>query len=115
MRSLAWLWFACCAVLYARRPDALTLPQLYAEDGVIFFREALLSGFAAMPSAYAGYHHLLPRLIALLALPAPAALQPAIYVGLTVLVQGLSCALLAALLRTVVADGLSRPANLQWQ
>lgn len=52
-------------VLFARRPDVLTNAQFWGEDGAVFFVDQLKFGFLhAASSTYAGYYHLLPRLIA---------------------------------------------------
>ena len=104
MRLAALLWLACAAVLFARRPDLLTNPQLYAEDGVIFFRDAALNGLASLFAPYAGYHHLVPRAVALVALPLSAAVQPAVYVWISVALAAACCAMLAPLLRNVISD-----------
>ncbi|HEY6233910.1 MAG TPA: hypothetical protein VIW69_02250, partial [Candidatus Elarobacter sp.] len=103
MRFVALLWLACAAALFARRPDLLATPQLYAEDGVIFFRDAALSGVASLFAPYAGYHHAIPRAVALIALPLPAALQPAAYAWISVALAAACCAVLAPLLRNAVA------------
>lgn len=49
---------------YYRKPDAFLLPQLWAEDGSVFFRDAHELGFHSLLTPYAGYYHLAPRLIA---------------------------------------------------
>ena len=104
MKVLVPLWLACAAVLFARRPDLLATPQLYAEDGVIFFREAAVNGVASLFDPYAGYHHLVARLIALIALPFPAGVQPAVYTWASVAIAAACCAALMPLLRGVIAD-----------
>lgn len=62
----AFTRFALIAiVLFLRRPDALTNPQPYAEDATIFLKDALEHpGPTALLRPYAGYFHLVPRLIA---------------------------------------------------
>ena len=104
MKVLALLWLACAAVLFARRPDLLAAPQFYAEDGVIFFHDAALNGVASLFAPYAGYHQLVARAIALLALPLPAGVQPAAYAWLSVGLAAACCAALAPLLRGVAGD-----------
>lgn len=52
------------ALLALRRPDALTRPQLCAEDGIVFFLGAYNIGPRAIFQPYAGYLHLIPRLVA---------------------------------------------------
>jgi hypothetical protein len=104
VKVLALLWLACVAVLLARRPDLVTAPQLFAEDGVIYFRDAAVNGLASLFAPYAGYHQLAPRAIALLALALPAAAQAAAYAWISVALAAACCALLAPLMRNVIAD-----------
>jgi len=53
------------AILILRRPDAVLNPQFWAEDALIFFKDALLHPFAdTVFRPYAGYLHVIPRLIA---------------------------------------------------
>jgi hypothetical protein len=54
----------CAAILVARRPDALTHAQFWAEDGNIFFLQDRELGWRAVLEPYAGYLHLIPRLVA---------------------------------------------------
>lgn len=68
---LAWChgpraaWLAVIALaMFLRKPHALTVPQLYAEDGSIFLAFNDLNGLHALIEPYMGYLHLLPRLIA---------------------------------------------------
>jgi hypothetical protein len=98
------LWVVCAVVLFARRPDLLTNAQFFAEDGEVFFRDALLNGLASLPAPYAGYHHFVPRAIALLFAALPAVLQPAFYAWLSIASAAACCALLAPLLRGVIPD-----------
>jgi hypothetical protein len=62
-------------LLLLRKPDLFSNPQLYAEDGSVFFRDQLVSPRTAVFFPYNGQFHLVPRLIALLAsaVPLPAA------------------------------------------
>jgi len=53
-------------ILYWRRPDAFYNPQLWAEDGNIFFSDAFLHGANSLTIPYSSYFHLLARLTALL-------------------------------------------------
>jgi hypothetical protein len=50
--------------LFLRKPSALLVPQLYAEDGTIFLAQNDLVGLRAFLEPYMGYLHSLPRLIA---------------------------------------------------
>ena len=57
-----------CALFYfLRRPSISLEPLLYAEDGSIFLQTAIDSGVASLFKTYAGYSHLLQRLVALFA------------------------------------------------
>lgn len=70
IRSLSTLYalgaFALClAAMIARRPDAVTLPQFWAEDGAIFYQPAFDGRNAEVFfTPWAGYLHIFPRLIA---------------------------------------------------
>jgi hypothetical protein len=59
----AWLGLIALA-MFLRKPHALTVPQLYAEDGSIFLAFNDLSGVHAFIEPYMGYLHTLPRLVA---------------------------------------------------
>lgn len=88
-------------LLWWRRPDALALPQFWAEDAAVFFRQARELGWRALLEPYAGYFHLVPRLVAAganLLDPAHAPLVYALAAGLGTLHV---CAL--ALLRPLVS------------
>jgi hypothetical protein len=52
--------------LLQRKPEALTKPQFWAEDGVIFFQQCFQTGARSIFTPYAGYLHAIPRVIALL-------------------------------------------------
>lgn len=73
-----WVWVGIAAfgILFLRRPDVLTDAQFYAEDGPVFYLGALLEGGASLLHSYAGYIHLVPRLVALLEATVPVAWAP---------------------------------------
>ena len=73
-------------VLFARRPETFLNPQLWAEDGPIFFVQADEFGARALTLPSAGYHHFLLRLIAAVSSLLNAHLGPAVYVGISLLV-----------------------------
>lgn len=57
-----------CALFYfLRRPSISLEPLLYAEDGSQFLKTAIDSGFHSLFKTYAGYSHLLQRMVALFA------------------------------------------------
>lgn len=67
-------------LFHLRSPDSLALPQFWAEDGATFFAAAFAGNGHNVVAAYAGYMHLLPRLVAWLAYPAfGVLLQPLLY------------------------------------
>ena len=66
IRATPWLvLLAGAAILALRRPDQITNPQLWAEDGIFFF-QAREMGLRALLTELAGYSQLAPRLIAAL-------------------------------------------------
>lgn len=79
-------------IVVARRPDAITRPQFWAEDGNVFFREQLLLGFwPGVATLYNGSTLLAQRTLAALASAAPTVAAPLIYnVGAIVLTGLLS-------------------------
>jgi hypothetical protein len=68
------LFLFVALLLLLRKPDLVANPQLYAEDGSVFFRDQLVSPRTAVFFPYNGQFHLVPRVIALFesALPLPA-------------------------------------------
>ena len=76
-----------------RRPDAVTNPQFYAEDGTYWFADAYNHGLAALLQSSAGYLQTLPRLVALpasnLGLVQGALLFNAVAIGVQVAPAGL--------------------------
>jgi hypothetical protein len=89
-------------IFAARVPDLLRNPQFWAEDGKIFFRDAMCEGAASIGKAYAGYYHLVPRLVALLAGAFSPVHAPAIYFAA-------SLALVALVLYVVQSPRLQLP------
>lgn len=73
------LFALCLAALVVKSPDALYQPQFWAEDGAVFFQQQQAHALPQLFIPYAGYLHLLPRLVAWLAAWAPLAWAPAIY------------------------------------
>src|ERR1035437_2093481 len=66
-------------IIFLRKPDRFYAPQLFAEDGVIFFAGAYEHGWHSLLMPYAGYLHSLPRVIALLADSLDPLWVPAVY------------------------------------
>ncbi|MCL4857877.1 MAG: hypothetical protein KJZ93_00660 [Caldilineaceae bacterium] len=79
-----WEWglvfVGCALILAARQPDRLLAVDFVLEDGLIFFAQAYNEPpLTALLTRYAGYYHLIPRLVAALAAPLPLAIIPAVY------------------------------------
>ncbi len=104
-------WAALLAVLVsfvalaAKSPDAFTLPQFWAEDGVIFFAGQHGHDLPQLAEPYAGYLLAIPRLVAWVATLAPASQAPLIYNTAAVALGAMSIASLRVLGRW----GLSFP------
>jgi hypothetical protein len=60
-----WWVLLVLVVLAARRPDAFANPQFWAEDAVVFHADAEIHGLGSLSRPVAGYHLLIPRLVAL--------------------------------------------------
>jgi hypothetical protein len=74
------LMLVLALVLIARRFDAISNPQFWAEDGTIFFRENLIHGFwYSLGNFYRGFPYLLQRLVAAAATPFGIANAPLVY------------------------------------
>jgi len=65
--------------LFNKTPHQFICPQFWAEDGVIFFTEAMKNEAHAFTTPYAGYLHLIPRSVAFLANFLPIIYSPFIY------------------------------------
>lgn len=75
---------AAVAVLAVRRPEQFQRPQFWAEDGNLFFLQALTLKSGSLLLPYNGYHHLLLRLAALAGDLLPVAAVPAYYVAIAI-------------------------------
>lgn len=118
----------CGIVLFARKPDQLFHPQFWAEDGY-FFHEFYVHGWSTLFAPYAGYLHLIPRLVAGTSFWWDPLYAPAWFVGCAAAVTLYVCVLtlsprqllpggpLTALAVVMVPDAfevLLNVTNLQW-
>jgi len=71
--------FLCFLILLYREPDGFFNPQFWAEDGAIFFQQNLILGLPALLEPYAGYLHVIPRLISYFSGFFPVSFAPALY------------------------------------
>ena len=79
------------AILFLRDPKCITHPELWAEDGAMFFRQQLLSGARAILLTSGGYLQLAPRILALVTAAFPVAWAPLLYAIESILVAGACC------------------------
>jgi hypothetical protein len=97
------------AIIVVRRPDAVTNPQFWAEDGYVFFYENLTLGFPhALAKLYFGFPYLAHRLIAFAGGLVPFALAPRVYTtsAIAITALGLATFALPAFRHLVRSDGL---------
>lgn len=126
----AWAFAASLVVVAVKCSQALLTPQLWAEDGVIFFLQQHQASWPLLFEPYAGYLNLVPRAVAWFASLFSATHVPAIYAyaaltigaaALASLRHAAACAnlpflvLLAAFAAMPVAtEALGRLTNIQW-
>lgn len=77
--GLLLLFLLVFLLLACKSPDALSTPQFWAEDGVIFFTQQFGHALPRLLTSYAGYLHTVPRLVAWLAAAFPYRDAPGIY------------------------------------
>jgi hypothetical protein len=77
-------------ILAARDPEKLWQPRFIAEDGAIFAQAYNLSTWAALTTPYAGYYHLLPRLVAEIGMGLPLAAIPLFYSMISLLLTSVA-------------------------
>ena len=78
-------------ILFLREPLCITRPELWAEDGTMFFRQQLLLGPGAVLLTAGGYLDIVPRILALIASLFPVAWTPLLYAIQSILLAGLCC------------------------
>jgi hypothetical protein len=84
-----------CAVLIARKPDAVFHAQFYGEDGHVWFADAYNLGWGpALFHTWAGYFQTFPRIAAAFALLVPFALVPLFFNLIAIMVQAIPISLL---------------------
>lgn len=79
----AWLGLLCGVMalltFISRKPEQWFNPQFWGEDGRVFFAEAVSMGPPSLVEPYAGYFHLIPRVVAWATSAMPWEYLPAIY------------------------------------
>lgn len=85
------------AVCVARSPLAVLHPELYAEDGHVWFQDAYNQGWVApLLVAHTGYLQTFPRLVAGLGLLVPLVRVPVLFVAVAAAAQVLPAAVIAS-------------------
>jgi hypothetical protein len=109
VRALLWflVFIAFLALLVSRRPDVLLYPQLYAEDGKVFYAGAFNNGWMSLFEPFAGYFHAAPRIVALLATAFPLAWGPFITAFAALSIE-------AGLATFIVSDRLAAQLPSRW-
>lgn len=89
MKKYNWLilLISTVIILFLHTPDVFINKMLFAEDGVIFFNQAQQFGLNSLFIPYAGYSHLILRLIALFASFFPVTIIPYIYLLFVIVLQ----------------------------
>lgn len=82
---------AAMCVYILRSPTSFTAPAFWAEDGTVFFKDAVERGWSALFAPYAGQLIVVQRAVAAVAAPLPAAIQPALYSIAASLIAVSSC------------------------
>ncbi len=80
---------ACLHIL--RNPASIFDPTIWAEDGTIFFKNAIEGGWGATFTSYQGQLFVAPRVAAALLAPLSASVQPALYAGVSIALAVGSC------------------------
>jgi hypothetical protein len=101
MFTARWRWLSlafilCLFVTLARGFERVVAAQLWAEDGPEFLRAQLELGDKALLLPYAGYFHLLPRLLTSLLSRLPIALFPSAIALATYAIWAAICASIAS-------------------
>ena len=102
----ALLYLAAVALVVSRRPDGITYPQFWAEDGMVWFAQAYNEGaLPALLSPWTGYAQTFSRLVAAVSLLVPFRDAPLVFNVAAVLAQALAPFFLASSrLASVIPD-----------
>jgi hypothetical protein len=94
---LALVFVAAVVAVVTRRPDAITSPQFYVEDGGFVYAGAHEHGLLSLVTPWhRGYLIVLPRLAAVAALPFPILHAPLVMNSAAILAQGVVAAFIAS-------------------
>lgn len=85
---------AALSFLYVmRQPTSIQTPSLFAEDGTVFFKDAIERGWAAVFDPYGGQVFVFQRIVACFIAPLPILIQPALYFAVSVSVAVMTCSI----------------------
>ncbi len=93
------LFLIAAVLLFLKSPDAILNPQFWAEDGPIFFAAQFHHALPQLLTPYAGYLHVVPRLVAWAANWFDFAKAPLIYNSTAILIDAACIAYVSLRLR----------------
>lgn len=103
---LGGVLLAGLAICLARSPGVMLRPELWAEDGQVWFRSAYEQGWLRpLRTPHTGYFQSFPRVVADLGLLVPLGALPALFMGVAVVVQVLPALVLASARFAAVVPG----------
>ncbi len=86
-REICVLFLMSTLVMVLKSPDALRLPQFWAEDATVFFTDQLHGTWPQLLHPYSGYLHFFPRMTAWVASFVPVAGIPLVYNSIAILLD----------------------------
>jgi hypothetical protein len=81
------LFLIACGITIAHRPDSVTNPQFWAEDGVLWYPCAYTEGLRCLAQPVVGYLQTLPRLVAFMAQFLPIVDAPALFNMVAIVIE----------------------------
>lgn len=94
---LPLVFIGSCLIIFLRSPPTVLHPELWAEDGTVWFEQAYNQGWLTpLFHPQVGYLQTLPRLVADIGLLLPLSWVPALFVAVAVVVQALPAFLVAS-------------------
>ncbi len=87
------LAFGILVLMVLRKPDSVLNPQFWAEDGLVYYSQALADGPSSLFHAYRGAVWVLPRILAITATLLPVLWAPFLFNFLALGIDAACCAL----------------------
>lgn len=85
LKEQIYIYLIIFILLFIKETKQFMIPQFWAEDGAIFFSQAVMLHWQSLITPYAGYLHLYPRLIAEFSIYFPYIYAPIILVYASIL------------------------------